>query len=976
MDDGTGSSAANTVGGGPALALSHTTWAPSGQSGSALSFNGTNATAVAPASLLHPADLTVTGWVRGDPADRPADGAVIVESGGRAACAHPSWGIYAAAASFKFGWLDSVTGQWTNLSGFTVPGHDIWDGSWHLISVYTSATSGAPITLFIDGYTSTVSMSPSYDGSGLTNDVISVGGPAGSCASAPYLRGDVDDLRIYDAQLLTDDVGSLMAPIATTTSISGPTTAVADSPACFDATVAPTPATLGSVVFTVTSTTGWTVDHDFGWLVPGVAHICLTLDAGTYSVHARYTGSHPWLTSTSSDAALTVTKITPTARVSGFLGQLSTTPFKVQGIVDGRGVIPTGTVHFWEIVGGSRTDRGSQPLSYAGTNEVSQATLTLPARANGSYAFEIDYSGDTNHGPVTGSGTLSVGHSGPIAPDSVAITSSANPVSRSSNVTFTATVSPNPGSGGIVWRIGGVNVGTTDLNASGAAQLTTSFATTPTRTVTAQFGGNDEWLTKMSDPYYEDVTGDPVTVALTVPQNPTPVGHVVATATVKPNPGGGSVAIRKTTLGDWQTVALDGTGKAVLDLGSLGAQTQTLRAQFLGNDIYGAGVSPDLELHVANPSTVTLTSNRTTAIVGEAPVVLTATVGPSDATGSVTFADDVGGTVLALGPVPVTNGIAALSTSTLRVGTHHITAHLLPPLDFLESDSAPVTLTVTGDTGVDATFRASLATFYPAKDSYVDTVSLGGVLGEQATVTIKAYTTSGALKRSWSLGNRNPGAYSVTWNGQTAAGANVPAGTYKVIAVIADTHGHARTLTSATTVSWRKVTWKSASVVRYASAGTYYGRGNVALYTSPDYAGGRILDAGNANPQCTSCGWIGGRFTFGLASSALKYRSIDIRVIGHGFTDRDHPGSISIADPNPHRGPNRVLVRPDGVPTFATTDALCPTSGGSQTCGTIVSPALVGSAKTVESWVWMTEMWGDAFDLNYLKFSYQYAVWA
>ena len=43
---------------------------------------------------------------------------------------------------------------------------------------------------------------------------------------------------------------------------------------------------------------------------------------------------------------------------------------------------------------------------------------------------------------------------------------------------------------------------------------------------------------------------------------------------------------------------------------------------------------------------------------------------------------------------------------------------------------------------------ASMATFYPSRDGYKDKVALGGTLDEKATVTIRAYSGSGALKRT------------------------------------------------------------------------------------------------------------------------------------------------------------------------------------------------------------------------------------
>jgi hypothetical protein len=34
----------------------------------------------------------------------------------------------------------------------------------------------------------------------------------------------------------------------------------------------------------------------------------------------------------------------------------------------------------------------------------------------------------------------------------------------------------------------------------------------------------------------------------------------------------------------------------------------------------------------------------------------------------------------------------------------------------------------------------------------------------------------------------------------------------------------------------------------------------------------------------------------------------------------------------------------------------------------------ISSAKRIEAWVWMTQAWGDAYDLAFVRVKYQYAV--
>jgi hypothetical protein len=48
-----------------------------------------------------------------------------------------------------------------------------------------------------------------------------------------------------------------------------------------------------------------------------------------------------------------------------------------------------------------------------------------------------------------------------------------------------------------------------------------------------------------------------------------------------------------------------------------------------------------------------------------------------------------------------------------------------------------------------------------------------------------------------------------------------------------------------------------------------------------------------------------------------------------------------------------------------------------QGCGLGSFPtSYIDATHHVTAWVWETQAWGDAYDLRYLKLTYQYAVWA
>jgi hypothetical protein len=445
-----------------------------------------------------------------------------------------------------------------------------------------------------------------------------------------------------------------------------------------------------------------------------------------------------------------------------------------------------------------------------------------------------------------------------------------------------------------------------------------------------------------------------------VPADPIGAGPVSVTVTLSPDPGGGTVRYALSGGFPPTTVPVGPGGVTVIDLGSLTPSHYTYTFEFSGFGAY-AGAETTLAFSVWYRSTTSLSADRATAVAGELPVTLTATVATGNG-GTVSFEDVVGGATIVLGPVALDpySMTATYASSGLRVGVHTIRAIYSGSDWYLGSTSDPVTVTVSADTSVRATFKPSLTTVYPYRDSFRDTVQLGGVLSERATVGVKVYDRSNRLKRTFSLGWKGPGSFAAAWNGRTAAGSPVAAGRYRAVASLRDVRGNTRTLAAFVTVSWRHATWKSVTVTRYADQGTYYvdANGLGKLYYSPDYPHGIILDSGSMIRDCQGCGWVGGRFTFSL-TAAIEYRSIYVQFRGHSFTDREHPGSMSLEN--------------------ATTQALefgysmCDDAPG-LTCGLTASSRHISAAHRLAAWVTMTQQWGDAFDLWYLRLTYKYAV--
>jgi hypothetical protein len=555
-------------------------------------------------------------------------------------------------------------------------------------------------------------------------------------------------------------------------------------------------------------------------------------------------------------------------------------------------------------------------------------------------------------------------------PQSVTIVGVPNPVARNADVTFTATVLPNPGPGSIEWIDASADpsvVATTELEADGTATWTTAFDAAGTEAIAARFTGNGSYSRRTSDFFYLTVSGDAVVVSVVVAESPRPPGPVSADVTITPNPGGGLL--------DWQLspgssghVTADVDGTTTIDLGThSSAGTYTLSVHFQGYGNYGAA-DGQTGFVVAYPTTTTLVSNLATAVQGELPIVLTATVTAAYTIsgGTVTFLDDVGGNVVELGPVAVnpSTGSATFSSSSLRVGSHSMVAQYTPAGGtFLGSTSDPVSVEVSADTAVHVTFKPSLAKFHPYKDGYKDKVGLAGLLSERASVTIRVYSSTGSLVRKFDLGWRNAGSFAAWWNGKKSNGVQVPAGTYKVKATFKDSGGHTRTITATVKLNWKRVIWKSVTVTKYGEVGEYFvSEFGGTIYYSPDYPKGRILDSGEMIRDCEACGFAAGRFVFTVKADVLAYRKLYLAGRGHGFIDREHPGSLSLVDPVTLE---LVLTRPNSM--YDEPD---------HTWGIPFTTAQVSATRKVEAWIWMTQAMGDAYDLNWLKLTYQYAVWA
>jgi hypothetical protein len=168
------------------------------------------------------------------------------------------------------------------------------------------------------------------------------------------------------------------------------------------------------------------------------------------------------------------------------------------------------------------------------------------------------------------------------------------------------------------------------------------------------------------------------TTLTTSPASPVPHGtEVTLTAAITPVEAAGTVQFRDgtTPIG---TPAAVSNGKASVSTSTLTVGSHQLTAVFTPTDsaTYSPSTSTVVTFMVTDSTGVTATSTALTTsppspVAKGNPVTLTATVTPAAATGTVQFKD---GTNPIGDPMTVSNGKASVSTSTLAVGSHQLTA--------------------------------------------------------------------------------------------------------------------------------------------------------------------------------------------------------------------------------------------------------------------------------------------------------------
>lgn len=359
---------------------------------------------------------------------------------------------------------------------------------------------------------------------------------------------------------------------------------------------------------------------------------------------------------------------------------VSTTPnpsrpgedFEVTAEVRGEGPeYVSGTVTFRDDAG--TVLAAGVPLRGTGrartTLDRPAGSLTIVATFDGTPAVATSTSAPYRHTIVQGT-------------TDVTLVSAKNPARVGETVTLTATVVDDRGQDpdGLVRFAYDGNVIDVPVVA-GVATTTASASTATTVTATATFLPDDRaGLAGSADTLDQVWAQSATTTQLTSNLNPSQVGDAVTfTATVVDDVGApvtaGSVSFSDGGAPLGAAVPVDGAGRATLTTSALVAGQHAIGASYSGTTVFvgsnAAGLTQSVSLR---PTVTAVTSTADPSPVGDA-VTITATVtdgGAPVTAGTVTFTE--GATVLASGVALDANGQATLTTSTLTVGEHPITA--------------------------------------------------------------------------------------------------------------------------------------------------------------------------------------------------------------------------------------------------------------------------------------------------------------
>ncbi len=418
----------------------------------------------------------------------------------------------------------------------------------------------------------------------------------------------------------------------------------------------------------------------------------VSLPTGADSITVVYAGDGNYAGSTSPAISVTVqqasttTSVAVTPNPSG-LGQTATLTATVVPVSPGAGS-PTGQVQFFS---------GTTSL---GMSAVTSGVATFPTTALtfGANSITATYLGDSNFSasPPSPAVTATVNQA-----SVTTLTAAPTTAITGQPVTLTAVVAPSSGTatptGTVQFFNGSASLGSSPVDSTGTAVLTTMALTVGTPSLTAVYSGDSSFAGSTSSAVPVTITMASTTTAVNVVPNPSASGaSVTLTATVTPvspatgTPTGTVNFFNGTTSLGTATLLSNGTASTTASTG-LNVGANTITATYEGDTNYSSSTSPAFTQNVLPTTTTTVASSPSPSVVGQ-PVTLTAGVSSTAGvpTGTVQFFSGTN----SLGTGTLSGGVASIVTTALTSGFNNITATYQGSSSFSPSTSSAITATV------------------------------------------------------------------------------------------------------------------------------------------------------------------------------------------------------------------------------------------------------------------------------------------
>jgi hypothetical protein len=391
--------------------------------------------------------------------------------------------------------------------------------------------------------------------------------------------------------------------------------------------------------------------------------ITIPVATGTHQVAASYSGDSNYKASISGTIGLTAAMGTPTVTATSSSNPATYgASVTLTATVTGSGLTPTGAVSFYD---------GSTRLS-TGTLSSGVATYATSGFSGGAHSITAKYAGDSNYSALTSSPlSLTVSQATP----KISLTSSVNPVTIGSTITFMATLTGIGAipTGSVTFLDGTTQLGTYVLNSSGVAIYPTNTLALGPHSITVSYSGDSNYAVATSTVLGETVSKFAQTINITPSANPITYGALLTlTATLTSS---GAVPTGTVTFFDGATQLgagmLNGSGVATYTTSALLSGPHSITANYGGDSNYSSMTSTAVSLTV-NQVTPAITWATPAAITFGTALSATQLNAISTVAGSFAYSP-AAGTVLSAGPHTVTATFSPTDTTDYTIATANVT---------------------------------------------------------------------------------------------------------------------------------------------------------------------------------------------------------------------------------------------------------------------------------------------------------------